>query len=151
MKKFVVLALAAGLLVGADKSNDNAQKDLKKLQGDWKLVSIEVNGQQVPQEQFQGARVTFKGNKIINKFGERTNEGTISLDPSKKPKQYDGTGKDQAGKETKSRGIYEIEGDALKFCFTRGGGERPTKFSTKGGTQQQPIMMTVLKRVGKDK
>jgi uncharacterized protein (TIGR03067 family) len=151
MNRYGVLALAAGLMIAADKPSDDVQKQLKKFQGDWELISVEINGREVPAENLQGARVTFKGNKIINKIGNNTSEGTITIDPTKKPKQYNGTGKDQNGKETKSQGIYEIKGDTLRFCFSRGGGERPTKFSSKGGTQEKLRFLTVLKRVKKDK
>jgi hypothetical protein len=40
-------------------------------------------------------------------------------------------------------GIYTVEGDALKMCFTKPGNQRPTEFSAKEGS---PAMLIELKR-----
>ena len=45
-------------------------------------------------------------------------------------------------------GIYELKDDELKICFAKGGGERPTEFLSKAGTEQS---LVVLKREKKEK
>ena len=40
MRKRIWLFLAAGLFIGAD----DVKKELDRFEGDWKLVSVEVNG-----------------------------------------------------------------------------------------------------------
>jgi uncharacterized protein (TIGR03067 family) len=149
MTRYAVVVLAVGLLIGADKKDD-AIKELKKFQGEWVPVSVEVNGKAAPAEALKDVKVTVKGNKITFKEGAKTMEGTFTLAPTKKPKQIDATAKEK-DKEFKTIGIYEFDGDKLKICDTLAGGERPKKFSSKGGTQKNPIILTVYKRAKKDK
>jgi uncharacterized protein (TIGR03067 family) len=150
MKKHVVVVLAVGLLIGADKK-DEAKKELKKFQGEWVPVSVEINGKAIPEEAIKNVKVTVKGNKLTFTEGGTTIEGTFTLDPTRKPKQIDGKAKGPQGKEVKTIGIYELDGDKLKICDTLAGGERPRKFSSKGGTPKNPITLTVYKRAKKDK
>jgi uncharacterized protein (TIGR03067 family) len=149
MKRCVVLVLAAGLLVAGDKKED-AKKDLKKFQGQWVAVSVELNGKAVPDEAVKSVKVTVKGNKVTIKEGDMTSEGKFTLDPTKKPKQIDGTAK-EGDKEVKTIGIYEFDGDKVKICYALAGKERPKEFSTKAGTQQSPLILTVYKRAKKAK
>lgn len=63
--------------------------------------------------------------------------GTFSVDPSKTPKVMElviaeGAGPDP---EAKAHGIYELNGDELKWCVAEPGTDaRPDKFETKGTT-----------------
>jgi uncharacterized protein (TIGR03067 family) len=66
----------------------------------------------------------------------------FKLDPAKKPKTIDMTA--EKAKQEQVLGIYELKDDDLKLCFAKGGGERPTEFISKAGTNQTVI---VLKRV----
>jgi uncharacterized protein (TIGR03067 family) len=150
MKVPVVLVLAVGLLVGADKK-DEVKKELKKFQGEWVPVSMEINGQAMIEAELKGMKLTVKGNKATFQVGGETFEGTFTLDPTKKPKQIDGKAKGTQGKDVKTVGIYEFDGDKLKICDTWAAGKRPTKFSTKGGTPKNTIVLVVYKRVKKDK
>jgi uncharacterized protein (TIGR03067 family) len=145
--KRCVLVLAVGLVTGADQK-DEAKKDLMKFQGEWMLVSLEVNGKSMPEAK---GKITVKGNKITFQRGGKTVEETFTLDPTKKPKQIDGTGKDPQGKEYKTIGIYELDGGKFKICNTLPGGERPREFSTKGGTQKNPVILVVYQRAKKEK
>jgi uncharacterized protein (TIGR03067 family) len=147
MRRCVVLVLAAGLLIGADKKED-AKKDQKMFQGSWVPVSVEVNGEEVPKEQLKDVLVTVKGNKVTFKEGDKTSEATFTLDPTKKPKQINGTAKEK-DKEVKTIGIYEFDSGKLKICYTLEGGKRPTEFTSKGGTKEKPVFLAVYKRAKK--
>ena len=59
-------------------------------------------------------------------MGGRTEAGTFTLDPSRKPKGIDVTPED--GKPI--LGIYQIDGDTHKVCLAEPGRERPTEFTT---------------------
>jgi uncharacterized protein (TIGR03067 family) len=147
----VVLALVVGFPVGVDKKGDKVKQELKKLQGEWVQVYREANGRDFPPEVLEGVRMTIKGNRYtISELGDPAIEGTFTLDPTPKAKQIDDAGKYQ-GREFKSVGIYRFDGDKLTLCYTSQGKGRPKEFSTKGGTEQNPVILIVYQRAQKDK
>jgi len=111
------------------------------LDGTWKAVAWEIDGQQVPAEQVAAnpAVMVLAGNTIAFKVGNRVvGEGTIKTDPDRQPKTIDITGASlvggQAGRSVTSLGIYEVTGDTLRICFVGGAGaQRPQTFSTASG------------------
>jgi uncharacterized protein (TIGR03067 family) len=124
---------------------DDTEKELKKFEGTWLLVSSEHNGQQLPKDDLKDFRLTIKGDQFTSKQGTMTIAGTLKIDPSQKPKVVDATAT-QDGKKVASLGIYELDGDAMKVCYVAEGSERPKAFSTKGGTNDKPVMLDVYKR-----
>jgi uncharacterized protein (TIGR03067 family) len=136
------LTVSAGLgLLAAD---DTAKAEQDKLQGTWAIVSLEVAGDEVPKEQLEGITLTIEGDKHTVKRGDDVlAERTCKLDPTKSPKQIDGkyVGGPNDGKAT--LGIYELNGDTLKYCFGPPDGERPKDFSTKADSDTR---MAVYKR-----
>src|SRR5262245_24458378 len=80
-------------LAGADdtEKQDTIKKELKKLEGTWVLVALERNGIETPEEEVKHAnfRLIIKGGKMTFKRADSAIEGTIVVDPSKKPPAYD--------------------------------------------------------------
>jgi RNA polymerase sigma factor (sigma-70 family) len=141
------------------KGPDLVKQDRKRLEGKWKLVSIEVGGQKASKQevadaalamavavrQDQGLRpprgdvggllVVFDG---AGKWKHQTGdgmllaEGTSKIDPTKKLRTIDETGsKVSPRKETTRLGIYElVDDDTLRLCRAEPGGKRPTAFAT---------------------
>ena len=145
MKTLAMTCLALGLLFTTSElalADDDAKKqaieqETKKLEGSWAMVSFEVNGKKISEEDLEKAadmRLVFKGNtgSIRNK-DKVLSEGTITIDPTKKPKTLDlkVTKGDNSGKT--SLAIYELDGDTLKACWTLFAVDRkrPTDFATK--------------------
>ncbi|MCI0705712.1 MAG: sigma-70 family RNA polymerase sigma factor [Planctomycetia bacterium] len=121
----------------ADDPKEDAKTDEEKLQGKWKVVSVQDGGREV---EIEDATVTFVKDKMILKDGNRKLEGPFKLDSTKKPKWIDAT-----MSERKTLGIYELDGDNLKICINEDpNGERPTKFVSEGGTPNDVLM--ILKR-----
>ena len=145
MRKHGCFVLFAALLLAADAPKEEVKKDLERFQGTWTPTSVEVNGKAIPQDALRGTTMTIKAEKFTIKHGEATVEGTIEIDPSKTPKAYDAVGKEQ-GKEVKSIGIYQFDGDTLKVCYTEKG-ERPKEFSSKSGTEQNTVILAVYARM----
>src|SRR5262245_22695872 len=111
----VLLLLAAGwgiagIATGDDR--DAAKKALDGLQGEWTLVSTTRDGKDMPAERVKGYQNTVKGDKFsITSEGKTAEEGSMKLDPSKKPKQVEFILAE--GKKT-ALGIYELSGDTYK-------------------------------------
>jgi uncharacterized protein (TIGR03067 family) len=130
-----VVFATAGVIAGGD-----AKADLKKFQGTWSIVSGWEGGKPVPEEKTKDFRLTFSGDKLTIKHGEKPREGTFKLDQSKKPKQIDVTMMDKD-----VEGIYRFKkGGLLEICFNEPGGERPTEFQS---AEDSKMMIIVLKRV----
>jgi uncharacterized protein (TIGR03067 family) len=135
------LVLAAGLLVAADlpkadtPKEDAAKADLKKMQGPWRLVSGERNGQKMTEEDVKGTQRTFTDDKFeAKRNGVSIIKGTVKLDPAQKPKAIDVTVAAPDGTDVTLRGIYEIDGDDMKTCLAQPDDDRPKEFSSKEGS-----------------
>jgi uncharacterized protein (TIGR03067 family) len=127
-----VLALAMGA-EGAQE--DDAAKDLKKMQGDWVVVSMEADGMRIPDDDAQALFRTVKGDKYtVSRYRKVAGKGTIKLDATKKPRAIDATPDGAAAKGRPILGIYEFDGEKLKLCFAPPGMDRPTEFRSKEGS-----------------
>jgi uncharacterized protein (TIGR03067 family) len=150
MKIRATLLLAAVCFVVAAAPlarDDEAKKDLDKLQGEWVIVSAERNGMPVPKENWEGLKRTVKGEDFTVAMGDQVvMKGKYKLDPSKKPKAIDATGTNHEGQEVSMQGIYEFEGDTYKVCFAEQGKPRPTEFKT---AENSGHTLTVSKKAGK--
>jgi uncharacterized protein (TIGR03067 family) len=124
------LALAAVLLcLAADTAKDAAKKDQEKLQGNWVLVSGERDGEQFPEDVVKSLKRTMKDNAFtVFRDDQTLAEGAFTLDPSKKPKTIDLQLK---GGDKPVHGIYELDGDTFRICYSAPGEQRPTELATK--------------------
>src|SRR3954447_25270074 len=148
MTKTVLVALAAGLLLAADKpAGDGASGELKKFTGTWHAVSIERDGKKVPKEEVDKVHLMVQGHKYTLKSGDHTiAAGAHKLDPSRSPKQIDAVRSDGEHKGQTMKGIYELTEDTFKVCFGEPGKGRPTEFSSKEGGGHRVIVMKRAKR-----
>jgi uncharacterized protein (TIGR03067 family) len=105
----VTLALACGALSWA---GDN-DKEMAKLQGTWKLVSVTQGGQPISNP--TGGKVvlwTFEKDKATFKIDDKTDMGTYKIDAAKKPMQLDlSKGKDP---KDNAQAIFTVDGETLK-------------------------------------
>jgi uncharacterized protein (TIGR03067 family) len=139
----LVLAGSLGLSIAAPAPKDD-KDDLKKFEGDWVFTSWEFGGQTLPAEFRDSAKWSVKGDKYTFEMNEQKEEGTIKLDPAKKPATIDfaitagnDKGKDQPG-------IYKVDGDTITICLARPGGkERPTDFKS---TEENGFILVTVKK-----
>ena len=114
--------------------------DYTRLQGEWREVAREQNGDVVKEAspieyvgtlQFQGRNFrrfqTLADGRVLN--GGR---GTFVLDSAPQPAsinftQFQGT----------AYGVYELEGDTLTVCVTTNGGPRPDQLTTSNSDNRQ--------------
>jgi uncharacterized protein (TIGR03067 family) len=133
------LFAGVGLLVAAGAGSGEAvKKDLEALKGTWMVVSAEKDGKKLTDEQLKGITLTYDGagKTSVKKGDQLLFEGTIKIDPTKKPKTLDATQTSEGENKGKTfLGIYEIQGDTLKICSAEPAKkDRPAEFSSKPGS-----------------
>jgi uncharacterized protein (TIGR03067 family) len=149
MRIHLSLIPAVVLLTAANApQGDAGKKDMEKLQGTWRVVSMEGEGEKAPADFAKRFTYTFKGDRI-HFLGDKTTPGadlefSYTLDAAKQPKAIDmkiTKSPDKKDVGEGSVGIYVLDGDNLKLCMDPK--ERPKDFTTKQG---QARTLVVLKR-----
>src|SRR5262245_45881986 len=131
MKWLIGSMLLAGAALAA--GDDAAKEELKKFEGTWNLVMSEQNGMKSDPNFVKNGKMVIKGNKMTVYGGKvKSSEATITLNPSKKPKTIDAVQTYGGPKGTKAYGIYELDDDTLKICFSEK--QRPKDFTAKKGS-----------------
>jgi uncharacterized protein (TIGR03067 family) len=145
---FVVLVLLSPTACSRSRSpqaaafaqpSDLAKDDLDKLQGTWRLKSSLWNGVPEP-EAARSVTYLFQGDRfiVVDKDGNRMEE-RIRLMPDHTPKAIDCLSKDGG---PASPGIYELEGDTLRWCSPLGSPKvRPTAFSSQPGSRKYLLVL----------
>jgi RNA polymerase sigma-70 factor (ECF subfamily) len=122
----------------ADKAEDEADKEVKLLQGEWKFVAVESDGKSTRDEVLQRMKWTFKGTELISHNADGSeSKSTFKIAPGKAPKEIDLTALDGDLKDKTTEGIYELEGGRLKVCLRDPKGKetgRPKKFDSTGSS-----------------
>lgn len=111
-------------------------KDSEAIQGTWKAVALEANGNAAPAAIVASLKLVFKDNTVTFTPGEPgfTNY-TFKLDPDAKPAVFAMTHADGSQKGKTSNGIYLLNGDQLKLCFAPGD-ETPGELTAESGSGQ---------------
>ena len=108
-----------------------ARTDLEKIQGHWKIVGWELGGQPAPPA---GARFVFHLNTGELQADGDTYRMTFELNPAAEPKRIDlvlawlGS--------APAQGIYALDGEVLRICYSWGGLPRPAAFVTHPGAKE---------------
>jgi uncharacterized protein (TIGR03067 family) len=129
---FALVAVGSFAVRAAGDDKDNG--DRAKLEGTWKLVSYEEDGQAMSAEDVKKVSLTIKGDKFTLKLPEETVEGSSKRDATKKPKETDSTPAEGRFAGKTLLGIYELSDDTYKACFAPPGKDRPKEFSSKRGS-----------------
>ena len=117
----LVLAFAGSASSGAD---DDAEKELKRFQGDWQMVEVTKDGETIAADKLKGKVWSFKGDKLTPQY-DKEDVATIKIDPAKKPATLDIL--DKNGE--KVEGIYKFTGENKLTICGRTDSKRPTEFA----------------------
>jgi len=145
------LFFGLGSLLGAEDAKDDAIKQERmKFFGEWQVVALEIDGNQVKEEDVKKFKAVngADGTWNISIEGEIKLQGTSEIDPSKEPKAVDLTVTEGETKGETMLGVYEFsdENDTRKVCFAKPGDKRPGEFSAPAGSGR---MLATLKRIKK--
>jgi uncharacterized protein (TIGR03067 family) len=131
--------------------NDDVQKELKSLKGNWKTVGMEFGGKAMPKDQIFLFTVTVGADgKSIGKLAEEEFKFTMTVDPTKKPKTINNDHETGNQKGKKQYGIYKVEGDKWTVCMSPPDAaetDRPKDFTTKDSRN----VIFVFERVKEEK
>lgn len=144
MKRLAAAVLFAGL-VGAAAAQD-AEKELKKLEGDYKVKALAKGGMDAPAEVTEAVKgVAIRGDKFVIKVMGEDKTARIKVDPTKNPAHIDISPVDGPEKDKTFPGLYKVEKGELTIVFTEGS-DRPKDFKADG----EKDMKLVLTRTEKD-
>ena len=139
-----VLLTAIGEIASADEAKDDAiKKDHKLIEGTWRIVALEINGEKSIEEDAKRLTVVngSDGTWSLRSEGNEVSKGTSTIDPTQKPKTIDLTPTEGGGKDIAHPGIYELGEKTRKLCFAPPGKDRPTTFSCTPGSEH--ILVTL--------
>jgi uncharacterized protein (TIGR03067 family) len=148
--KHLLVCLALGLLAAADAPKDGLKQDKEKLQGTWKAVTAQERGE--TRDDAEDRLLIFSGDEFrVKKGDDIIVKGKFKIDASKRPKEIDmeitDARKDDLNGKT-ALGIYELEGNTLKWCASEPGGmERPKEFSS--NAENKHILATLKREKSK--
>jgi len=107
-----------------------AATDLDRVQGDWGMAELVLNGEKVPADALASAKLKIKASAYSLDGDNVSSRGTLKLGESTTPKSMDVNTEDG----TQLPAIYEISGDTLKVCYAMNGAPRPKDFKAAEGS-----------------
>ena len=108
--------------------------DLDKLQGSWRIAELEMDGREMSAAMLADGRITIQGDRFAHSGMGAEYEGTLELDASRSPRQFDMKFDVGPEKGNTNLGIYELNGDTWKICIATYGTVRPSGFVSPAGS-----------------
>ena len=134
-----VILTANAAIASADDSIDVAiRKDRQLIEGTWRIVALEVNGNKVADADASKLTVVngSDGTWSLHSEGKEVSRGTTNIDPTKKTKTIDIRPAEGGGKDNLYLGIYELGATTRRLCFAPPGKARPADFTSNSGNEQ---------------
>jgi uncharacterized protein (TIGR03067 family) len=131
--------IVANVLAAGDDAKEKAIKnDRKAMEGTWRAISLEVNGNKSAENDAKKIVVInhADGTWTLKVGDKEISKGTNKIDPTKKPKTIDFTPTEGEAKGKEFGGIYEQGKKSRKLCFVESGKDRPTEFLSPVGSNR---------------
>ena len=127
MRSMAITLLVLLAFLGQGAAQDGVKKEIDKLSGRNKLVSVRAGSRMLPEELVTKERIVIKGDKFELETPSTKIKLTFKIDPSKNPKQIDFIADDM----TVLKCIYELSDNKLRIAKPYGG-DRPKDFDDVG-------------------
>lgn len=150
----IAVLFFAGAATLADEAADRAKAnkvELEKLQGQWKVTSLLVRGQEVDDFVKLGVKFKFKDDALTvtgDQEGFTEQNRVIKFDATTNPKMMDfaETAKSFEEKKDVIEGVYTLDGDTLSICFKLDG-SAPAKASRPANVESKEDSSTALMKL----
>jgi uncharacterized protein (TIGR03067 family) len=109
-------------------------QELRGLEGEWRLASLEVDGAPMPAGMLSHTRLLFDGDRFRTESPEANYEGVFTIDVEATPAQIDIEFVEGPEAGNTCCGIYELNGDRMTLCLGLAGASRPAGFVTTHGS-----------------
>ena len=109
-------------------------QELRALEGDWRFVSLEIDGAAMPAGAMAVARLLIDGDRFRMESPDATYEGIFTIDVEATPPTIDIEFVEGPDAGNWSYGLFALAGDQLTFCLSLGGATRPRAFATSAGS-----------------
>jgi len=154
-RSFSLTVFAVILLAAPTSADDKSADDIKKLQGEWRYVEVEIDGKQISFDShpvWKDRRLVFHDATGMTgkpgKAGAADRESSFKLDANQSPKAIDITALDGKESGTTWACIYTFDKERFRICMPNfpqaDPSKRPKEFQTKDG---DGLMLLVLERV----
>jgi uncharacterized protein (TIGR03067 family) len=111
-----------------------AKRDLKRLQGDWVLASLEEDGKAATEARRREFKVWVAANgRYVFQAGSEICTGYYQLDPTQTPRALDIILEDGPDKGKVQLAIYDFDGEQRKIAVAEPGRPRPQGFAPAAG------------------
>lgn len=104
--------------------------DLDRIQGEWKVKQLVIDGQALDEATIADARLKIKGDTFKLDAAGQNESGTLQFDAQANPKTLEVSM--QSGDTIPA--IYELNGATLKICYAVNSAARPKEFKSSGGS-----------------
>ena len=143
---FIAVAVSSAATLAADAADkeEAIQADRARMAGEWRVVSIEANGNTNADSVVAGITIV---NRLDGKWSLLSNgniiaEGTSTIDPTANPKTIELKGiraSVENARGTHYRGIYEVHETTRRLCFVPA--DKPLPESFDGGRETGQILV----------
>jgi uncharacterized protein (TIGR03067 family) len=144
MTHYLAMLVTGCLFIAADDTTKDAKNDKNQLQGTWQVVAIKPSGAKGDEKETKQVKFIFTDKKLaVDRGGKEMHEARYQLDPSPKLKTIDVTFVSGPDEGKVLQGIFELDGDNLKICWSEKGTKRPDRLTAKADSART---LYVLKR-----
>lgn len=112
------------------KQSTTAASDLDRIQGEWKVMQLVIDGQALDAATIADAKLKIKGDTFKLDAAGQNESGTLAFDAKANPKTLEVS--TQSGDTIPA--IYELNGVTLKICYAVNSAARPKEFKSTSGS-----------------
>jgi uncharacterized protein (TIGR03067 family) len=112
------------------KQSPATASDLDRIQGEWKIKQLVLDGQPLDAATIADAKLIIKGDRFKLDAAGQNESGTLQFDAQASPKTLEVSL--QSGDTIPA--IYELSGATLKICYAVNSAARPKEFKSTGGS-----------------